>query len=160
MEEEGEVQLPDPDVVKGSVWRVVSDFIRSSTGELPYECEHFYLSDLLDHLAGAGQPETFLDYIVELIGRYTDTFTIKEDGLSTCAQQKHKMLLKHWRSRTEPISRSGHIGGGSPVPSILSLSICFLLANDIINTMCTTAQYIVYQYICSNIMHSDMRCAK
>ena len=52
MEEEGEVlvQLPDPAVVKGSV---VSDFIRSSTGQEPYECEHFYLSDLLDDLAGA-----------------------------------------------------------------------------------------------------------
>ena len=46
-----------------------------------HECEHFYLSDLLDHLAGAGQPETFLDHIVELIGRYTDIFTIKEDDV-------------------------------------------------------------------------------
>ena len=89
-------------------------------------------------------------------------------GLSTCAQQKHSMLLKQWQSRREPINnanwmpinKSGHRGGGSPVPPILSLSICFLPANDIINTMCTTAQYIIYQYICNNIMHSDMRCAK
>ena len=50
---EGEVELPDEAVVKCSVWRIVSDFIRSSTGEEPYECEHFYLSDLLDDLAGA-----------------------------------------------------------------------------------------------------------
>ena len=81
VEEEGEVEVPDEDVVKGSVWRVVSDFIRSSTGELPYECEHFYLSDLLDHLAEAGQPESFLDYIAELMGTYTDIFAIKEDDV-------------------------------------------------------------------------------
>ena len=81
VEEEGEVELPDPAVVKSSVWRVVSDIIRSSTGEEPYECEHFYLSDSLDHLAGAGQQETFLDHITELIGRYIDMFTIKDDDV-------------------------------------------------------------------------------
>ena len=37
VEEEGAVELPDEAVVKCSEWRIVSDFIRSSTEEKPYE---------------------------------------------------------------------------------------------------------------------------
>ena len=117
VEEEGAVELPDEAVVKCSVWRIVSDFIRSSTGEEPYECEHFYLSDLLDHLAGAGQPDSLLDYITELIRRYTDICSIKDDDVwieHLCPAEAQNAF--DWRSRTEPINRSGHRGGGSPVP--------------------------------------------
>ena len=82
-----------------------------------YECEHFYLSDLLDHLAGAGQPDSLLDYITELIRRYTDICSIKDDDVwieHLCPAEAQNAF--DWRSRTEPINRSGHRGGGSPVP--------------------------------------------